>query len=140
MYKVSCVVRLRQNPITWPLPKILVSLASASAGSHSSSGRAVVVQHVAAAADHSTQQGIVVTLDQLRNGGPLRLVQTGAHSAAQNGLDALPVSGSGEARPRTGGVQQLADNDGSGLSVTLHHPCHDYEERATHADWASRHR
>jgi len=49
---------------------------------------------VAAAADHSTQQG-VVTFDQLRNGGPLSLVQTGAHSAAQNGLDALPVSGSG---------------------------------------------
>jgi len=48
---------------------------------------------VAAAADHSTQQGIVVTLDQLRNGGPPCLVQTGAHSAAQNGLDALLASG-----------------------------------------------
>ena len=68
---------------------------------------------MAAAADHSTQQGVVVTFDQLRNGGPLSLVQTGVHSAAQNGLDALPVSGSGEAPPRTGGVQQLGDDDGS---------------------------
>ena len=54
----------------------------------------------------------VVTFDQLRNGGPLSLVQTGAHSAAQNGLDALPVSGSGEAPSRTGGVQQLGDDEG----------------------------
>ena len=69
------------------------------------------VQYVAAAAEHSTQQGVVDALDQLRYGGPLRLVQTGAHSAAQNGLDALPVSGSAEAPPRTGGVQQLGDDD-----------------------------
>jgi len=43
--------------------------------------------------------------------GPLRL--TGAHSAAQNGFDALSLSGSGEAPPHAGGVQQLADDDGS---------------------------
>ena len=63
----------------------------ASAGSHGSSGRAVVYAVSSCCSwSHDTalwQQGVVVTFDQLRNGGPPSLVQTGVHSAARNGLD-----------------------------------------------------
>jgi len=72
---------------------------------------------VAAAVDHSTQQGVVVALDQLRHGRP------GALSVAQNGLDALPVSGSGEAASATTHWRRIAPcrrRRLCRLSVTLH--------------------
>ena len=94
----------------WSRPEIVVMI---------NLGREKLMQHMLLGVHETTEQCVVVVLDELSCRWPVSRVETGPDSTTDNSFDAMSIICRREAPPGsgTGRVEQFGENDGSVYSL-----------------------